>query len=138
MYIFGIFIYICTESTSFLCSTRWRMVGYIALSFAVTYMHRVNLSLAVVCMVNTTHSGTTESQYTVRDTDKEQTSNSSLNGILNNINVSRTNVSIVEDILYTVRNENSTLDIEKDHENPCGDIISEEEMVRYSVDLYYY
>lgn len=39
---------------TFLCSVRWRTVGYIFLGYILLYMHRVNLSLAIVCMVDTT------------------------------------------------------------------------------------
>ncbi|XP_060605666.1 uncharacterized transporter slc-17.2-like [Ruditapes philippinarum] len=42
-----------------LCSTRWSMAAYIFLCFTLLYTHRVNLSLAVVCMVDTTLEETT-------------------------------------------------------------------------------
>ena len=90
-------------------------------------MHRVNLSLAVVCMVNTTHSGTTESQYTNSALDARQKENSSFA----RIHVPRTNVSHANEMSYTVKDDNDTFSIEKDAASEsCGSIISEQENVR--------
>jgi len=40
------------DPRTFVCSTRWRTVGLIWAAYFLLYMHRVNLSLAVVCMVD--------------------------------------------------------------------------------------
>lgn len=54
------------DKRTFICSVRWRMCYYLFLAYFLLYAHRVNLSLAVVCMVNTqeVESTLTYSNYT--------------------------------------------------------------------------
>ncbi|XP_053375950.1 uncharacterized transporter slc-17.2-like [Mercenaria mercenaria] len=111
---------------TFLCSTRWRMAAYIFLSFAILYMHRVNLSLAIVCMVDTTHRDTTAVQINkseiVNNYSIGHTMNSSEEQNSNYTPAFLSNASAGEKVTFTVENEILTQNIERE----CGSVISEE------------
>ncbi|XP_053375952.1 uncharacterized transporter slc-17.2-like isoform X2 [Mercenaria mercenaria] len=101
---------------TFLCSTRWRMAAYIFVGFILLYMHRVNLSLAVVCMVDTTHTDTTM-LHSNNSGIKTYIITYGFNGSDERNLTPVANVSIDEEVTHT---------IEKEVETKCGSIVSEE------------
>ncbi|XP_060605670.1 uncharacterized transporter slc-17.2-like isoform X2 [Ruditapes philippinarum] len=113
-----------TDQPTVFCSMRWRMLAYISLSLTIMYMHRVNMSLAVVCMVNTSHSDTLTSQSS--NSDIYIIANSSIKGVLNGVQADETNISSVENMIYN--DQNATIVIERDTDDiQCGNIVLQQD-----------
>lgn len=62
------FVFSFVDKGTFLCSTRWRIAIYLFIAYFLVYAHRVNLSLAVVCMVNTLEHVDTQEEISVQET----------------------------------------------------------------------
>ncbi|XP_060605665.1 uncharacterized transporter slc-17.2-like [Ruditapes philippinarum] len=107
------------DPNTFLCSTRWRMVAYIFLSFALLYVHRVNLSLAIVCMVDTTHTDTPVTHIN----NSETVTNYSYSQYVNSSDRLTSNVSKDINVTFTVENDVLT---GEDSISKCGNVKTNE------------
>ena len=58
------------DKSTFLCSVRWRMCYYVGVAYILLYSHRVNLSMAVVCMVKTQTRDLTHTLHSINQSEE--------------------------------------------------------------------